>query len=116
MFRDGQLADVVQQRAARSASISTSVAPYLSDLDRVNAYAPQVLVRGMIFRLDGECQRFNGPQVQGGHFLTCFLLVRMPGFIRKLAQVKPVRAENQIHHGKNQNCQFPAKFGVGIGE
>ena len=51
--------------AARSASISFSgEVQFFGDLDREDAHALQVFVRGVVLRFDGQRQSFDGPQVQ----------------------------------------------------
>ena len=65
VFGDGELAHVVQERARlqrfefRVAHVQES-----SEFDGVDARTAYVPVRGLVFRVNGDCQRLDGAHVQ----------------------------------------------------
>ena len=97
MFRHGQLADIVQQRGRPQAiQLEVGKAHVLADLFHVSADAPQVLVGGLVLGFDGEGQRFDGAQVQAGHFLG------MPFLIFEPAEIDAVSAIHEEQDGHQQ--------------
>jgi len=62
----------------------------------VDAYAPEMIVGGMVLGFDGQCQCFNGAQVQSSHFFDVLLFVVQP------AEISAVRAVNKVND-RNQN-------------
>ena len=72
----------MQQRGRVQGLEFTSLyAQFLGYLDGIDANPLQMIVRGLVFRLDGQRQRFDGSQVQIRH------LFHMPLLVLKLTQI-----------------------------
>ena len=65
VLRYGELADVVQQRRGLDAAdVVLGHAERAREANRVHLDAADMVVRGLILRVDGERQRFDGRQVE----------------------------------------------------
>lgn len=105
----GELADVVQQRGGLDAlDLGLGHAERPRKAGRVHLDAPDVALRRLIFRVDGEGQCLDGRQMQIGHLLHVQLL------ILNAAHVDLVRPVNQIHgRGGEQRHPVAAAFDDG---
>src|ERR1035437_131762 len=88
VLRDRQLTDIVQQ-SGRSQPIQLQVGKVhiFSDLFDIGPDAPQVLVGGMVLRLDGERQGFDGAEMQARHFQRMSFLVFQPAQIHAIGTI-----------------------------
>src|ERR1700691_252497 len=65
MFRDRQLADIMQKsRGMQSFQFSPGHAQFFRDFDSINPDALQVIVGGLVFSFDSQRQGLNGSQMQ----------------------------------------------------
>ena len=90
---NGQFADIMQQsRGAQRFNLLVIDFELLGNLNRVDADALQVIVRVMVFRLDGQCQSFNCAQVERRHVFDVAFLVL------EASEIETVRAEDPVDH------------------
>ena len=76
MLGHGQLANVMQERGRmQSFHLARRHAQFFGYLNGINSHSLQVVVRGVVFGFDGQRQRFDGAQVQSGHFFDVALFV-----------------------------------------
>ncbi len=94
--------------AARSASgLARGELQLLGELHGVDLHSLDVVVGGVILGLDGQRQRFDGPQMQRGHCLG------VPVLLLQTFQVEPVGAVNQVHDRAGEQHGLPAHIAVG---
>src|ERR1700741_957708 len=87
----------------QSFELGANQAQFLAYFDGVDANTLQVLVGGVIFGLDGKREGLNRAEMEGSHLFDVALLVF------ELAEIKSVRAVNQIHRGQNEQGCFPVE-------
>ena len=91
---NGQLANVMQQRRClQGLHFRRFQAHVLGHLERIHPHPLQVIVRGMVFGFDRQCQGLDGAHMQVGHFLDVALLVI------EFSQVHTIGAVDQVNDG-----------------
>ncbi len=107
VLRNAELADVVKQSGgSQRLDFGGRQAKALAYFKGIDLDALEVIVRGMILRLDSERERFNRAQVQRCHFLGVFLFVLHPG------QIQPIGPVDQIDHRHDQQRRLPSDVAV----
>jgi hypothetical protein len=101
-FRNRQLSDVVEQRRRpQCVQLRFGKAQVLSDFERVELNALQVIVRGVILGVDGERQRLDSSEVQRIHFHDVFVFLLNPDGMRAIGSV------NQVDQRQTDDGDFP---------
>src|SRR5690242_5377879 len=107
MFWHGQFADVMEHRRSPDGiQLRFLNAKVLANLHGVSLYALQVIVRVVIFCLNGKRQSFDRTQVQIGDRLGVFLFSFQP------IQVSSVGPVNPINNWQNQDGDLPPERAV----
>ena len=102
MLRNGQLADVVQQRCRiqRFHFFVTDLQCF-SHFNRVHPHPLQVIVGGMVLGFNRKRKRLNCAQVQACHVLD------MPLLVLQFSQIEPIRAVNHEDDWKYEQGSLP---------
>jgi hypothetical protein len=104
IFRDRQLADIVQQRRGfKGLLLAGAEMQLFADFGGIDLHAPQVIVGGVVLSVDGQGQRFDGAQMQVRHLQDVLLL------FFETAQVQVVGAVHQVENGQQEQGDLPTR-------
>ncbi len=114
LFRHRQFSDVMQQGGRpQRLDLAFRQIQFCGHCDGIGAHALQMGVRGVVFGLDGERQRFDRPHVQRRDLFDVALFYFNALFFRlQPAQIQPVRSIHPIDQGQNQKRGFPSRRAV----
>ena len=108
MLGHRQFADVVQHRRGAQRLLLLRGDPQVfGQLSRVHPHALEMVVRGLILRVNRQRQRFDGPKMQPGNFFGVFFLVF------QTIEIQAIGAIDQVHHRSGDKHRLPADEAVG---
>ncbi len=101
----GELPDVVEEgRGLDPLNLDVRHAQGACEPCRIRLHAPDVIGCCLVLRVDGECERLDGGQVQLRHLLRVAALVVDPAEISAVHQVQ--RGGRQWHEPHNRDRQY----------